>query len=62
MTRPSSTLQVGSTDQTAKWFDETVTVPPQARELLEEYSHVPAADVQDHVIALVSLLEYCRMS
>ncbi|KAH8904619.1 hypothetical protein BR93DRAFT_826818 [Coniochaeta sp. PMI_546] len=52
MAASSSALQVGSREHTAKWFDETVAVPPQARELLENYSHIPAAEVQDHVITL----------
>ncbi|OIW26841.1 methyltransferase [Coniochaeta ligniaria NRRL 30616] len=52
MTASSSTPQVGSRDHTVKWFDETVTVPPQARELLENYRHIPAAEVQDHVVTL----------
>lgn len=55
MAASSSALQVGSREHTVKWFDETVAVPPQARELLENYSRIPAAEVQDHVITLVSI-------
>lgn len=46
--------QVGSRDQNVKWFDKSVTVPVQARDLLEEYSRIPAEDVAEHVISLVS--------
>lgn len=54
MTASTPTFEVGSREHTVKWFDETATVPPQARELLENYSHIPPAEVQDHVVTLVS--------
>jgi hypothetical protein len=41
-----------------KWFDETVEVPPQARELLEKYSGIPSDEVVDTVVVLVS--EPCK--
>lgn len=56
MTTPTSNPQVGSREHTVKWFDPTITVPPQARELLENYSHIPASEVQDNVVTLVSIL------
>lgn len=36
----------------AKWFDPNVTVPPQARDLLESYSHIPPVEVENHIITL----------
>lgn len=36
------------------WFDETVVVPDAFRDLLVKYSGIPAADVDEHVIQIVS--------
>lgn len=36
------------------WFDETVVVPDAFRDLLVNYSRIPAADVDEHVIQIVS--------
>lgn len=36
------------------WFDETVVVPDAFRDLLVNYSHIPAGDVDEHVIQIVS--------
>lgn len=36
------------------WFDETVVVPAAFRDLLVNYSGIPAADVDEHVIQIVS--------
>lgn len=36
------------------WFDETVVVPDAFRDLLVKYSHIPAGDVDEHVIQIVS--------
>lgn len=36
------------------WFDETVVVPDAFRDLLVNYSSIPAADVDEHVIQIVS--------
>ncbi|KAI3396086.1 hypothetical protein diail_503 [Diaporthe ilicicola] len=34
------------------WFDETVVVPDAFRAVLVNYSHIPPADVDDHVIQI----------
>lgn len=52
--------RVGSRDETVKWFDQTVTVPPQARDLLETYSRIPADKVEDHVLTIVGLPRVVR--
>ncbi len=39
-----------------KWFEDTTTVDGAFRELLENYSHVPPADVVRHVVKTVSHL------
>ncbi|KAK3385502.1 hypothetical protein B0H63DRAFT_183533 [Podospora didyma] len=36
----------------AEWFDQTVTIPPQARELLEKYSRIPPDRLEQTVINL----------
>lgn len=36
------------------WFDETVVVPDAFRDLLVNYSGIPAADIDEHVIQIVS--------
>lgn len=49
-------------EHTVKWFESTVTVPPQARELLENYSHLAADEVQEHVIVLVSVTSFLAVN
>lgn len=36
------------------WFDETVVVPDAFRDIMSNYSHIPAADIDEHVIQIVS--------
>jgi SAM-dependent methyltransferase len=47
--RPAATAE-----RSKLWFDETVVVPEAFRELLVNYSHIPAEDVDEHVIQIVS--------
>lgn len=62
MAASNSAQQIGSTqDRTEKWFTPTVVVPAPARELLENYSHIPPAEVEDHLITLVSNPAYIQM-
>lgn len=53
-----SAVQAGppraSAEKAKQWFDETVSVPDSFRDLLVDYSHVPADKVDSHVVALVS--------
>lgn len=36
------------------WFEETVVVPDEFRDLLVKYSHIPAEEVDEHVVRVVS--------
>lgn len=47
--RPAATA-----DRSKLWFDETVVVPDAFRDLLVNYSRIPAADVDEHVVQIVS--------
>lgn len=47
--------QLAATAERSKlWFDESVVVPEAFRDLLVNYSHIPPADVDEHVIQIVS--------
>jgi hypothetical protein len=43
----------GEPKHTITWFDDTVSIPPQARELLRKYSHIPSQELEETVISLV---------
>ena len=43
-----------SDEAAQKWFDETTVVDGAFRDLLEKYSHIPAEEVEQHVVGLVS--------
>ncbi|KAH8899965.1 hypothetical protein GQ53DRAFT_205443 [Thozetella sp. PMI_491] len=45
-------MQKSPPEVTVKWFDKDVNVPPQARDLLENYSHVSSEEVEKTVIEL----------
>ncbi|KAH8776257.1 hypothetical protein F5883DRAFT_639957 [Diaporthe sp. PMI_573] len=47
--RPAATAE-----RSKLWFDETVVVPDAFRNLLLNYSRIPAADVEKHVIQIVT--------
>lgn len=52
---PKSWQPPAATAERSKlWFDETVVVPDAFRDLLVKYSGVPTADVDEHVIQIVS--------
>lgn len=44
-----------SADRIPLWFDESVVVPDEFRDLLVQYSHIPPDDVNEHVIRVVSM-------
>lgn len=47
--RPAATAE-----RSKLWFDETVVVPDAFRDLLVNYSRTAPADVDEHVIQIVS--------
>ena len=52
---PNSWQPPAATAERSKlWFEETVVVPDAFRDLLVNYSGIPAADVDEHVIQIVS--------
>lgn len=53
-----SGLSRAFTDRIPLWFDESVVVPDEFRELLVQYSHVPPDEVDEHVIRVVSMARY----
>lgn len=54
---PSIQGNPSSNSQGKAWYTENVTkIPPEARELLEQYSKIPPQDVIPHVLNLVSLV------
>lgn len=45
---------VGTRDKTVGWYDKDFPgIEPEARELLEKYSHVPPDEVDKYVIGMV---------
>ena len=47
-------------ERAAQWFDATVTIPPQARELLEKYSQIPTQELEQTVLNLVGSISSHR--
>lgn len=41
--------------QATEWFRDTAVVPDAFRDLLLEYSHIPPAEVDEHVVRIVSI-------
>lgn len=44
-----------SADRVSLWFEDTVVVPDEFRELLVQYSHIPPDEVDEHIIRVVSM-------
>lgn len=56
MDEPNATVRpsVGTRDKSVGWYDKTFPgLEPRARQLLEEYSHIPPEEVDQYVTAMV---------
>lgn len=50
----SAASQIGSKDKTVAWYEHTLSnLPEDARELLENYSQIAPADIENHVLTMV---------
>lgn len=54
---PGVSRMIGSKDKDVPWYTNSIgsRLGPSARKLLEEYSHVPAEQVEDHIYIIVCL-------
>jgi hypothetical protein len=55
---PNAKEKINLREKDVPWYSESIDskITPQARQLLEEYSHIPPAEVEDHVLSIVSAL------
>jgi hypothetical protein len=55
---PDAQTRIGSRDKDVPWYTDSIgsRLGPSARKLLEEYSHIPADQVESHIYAVVRLL------
>jgi hypothetical protein len=55
---PDAQRRIGSRDKDVPWYTDSIEsrLGPSARKLLEEYSHIPADQVESHIYAIVSSL------
>lgn len=44
-----------SADRIPLWYEESVVVPDEFRDLLVQYSHIPPDEVDEHVTRVVSM-------
>ena len=55
MAAPEVNPQIKARDKDVQWYQTDLeTVSPQARELLEKYSHIPPDKVIPHILKIVS--------
>jgi hypothetical protein len=55
---PASDIKIKDRDTNVSWYAESIgkQLNPKTRKLLEEYSHIPPNDVENHVLLLVQTL------
>jgi hypothetical protein len=54
---PDAEAEIDLRDKTVSWYDPKLKkIAPSARELLENYSRIPPAEVEDHIYKMVSFV------
>jgi hypothetical protein len=54
---PDAEAKIDLRDKNVSWYDPKLkTLGPSARELLENYSKIPPAEVEDHIYKIVSFV------
>lgn len=52
---PDAQMRIGSRDKDVPWYTDSIgsRLGPSARKLLEDYSHIPADQVESHIYSIV---------